>query len=139
MSDLLRRRRAMMGQAKAEEEELYPVGTDIVDEYIRKQSGFKIGKINNLGDFESVGAYYASEDYIPVNPKYTYRKNDYRLGSNSGGYCAWYDASKSFISAFAQDNLNVQNLPKAPSKARYLRISTRNQSNAVNLKIIRIA
>lgn len=48
MNDLLRRRRAIMNRENTEEEELYPVGTEILGEYIGR-NGTKLLLTNRYG------------------------------------------------------------------------------------------
>ena len=118
--------------------DLYPIGTDIVEMFIRRENGWEHRHyIDENGIYTSGGEYYASPIFIPISPSYRFSKNNMRIGNNTGGYAAWYDENFNFISSFKQDNLDVSALPDPPSNAAYIRISTRNLANTVNLQITR--
>ena len=98
------RRRALLAQ-QAEEEELYPIGTNIItwsgylaarDETkeISRDTGELIAK-------ESVYGNGASGIYIPVSNKYAYQKNDNRILT-----LACYDKNKTYLGWFWINNLN---------------------------------
>lgn len=133
-------RRQMLMMLSAEPE-LYPIGTDIVQTYIRDADGWQKGyMINSSGEYVTGNAdYYGSNIYIPISPDYSYSKNGYRLGNNAGGYGAWYDKDYQFISSFNQDNTTAESLPNVPSNAAYLRVCTRNFTNSNGLKVTRTA
>jgi len=140
--ELIQRRRGMIG-SKEPEEELYPVGTHILSMYIGdKDGGERRNFESGYGINTSTGEYYAtgngniyaSDVYVPVNPKYTYQKNDWRLNT----WC-FYDKDKQYISkAPSYNNLNVQTLAKFPANVRYVRIQAYNFANQ-KIEITRIA
>ena len=127
------RRRAILS---AKSEELYPIGTDTIKEYIRSvPNGFEPGNINTTtGKFNSGGSNYASQIYVPILPQYRFSKNGNRI------LCfAWYDRNKEFISSFARNNLSEEDLPAPPSNAYFFRIGTSNKANMNDIKITRIS
>lgn len=143
------RRRALMAQ-KIEDEELYPVGTDLVAMYIGRD-------VNGLGLFNhehtisnvsnTIGEYVegpynaASPIYLPIDPKYRYQKNK-GYNSYQGGrmyYFTWYDANHNFISQFSENNFDNVDLPAPPSNARYARFATHDNDNNWGIAIIRIS
>ena len=117
-------------------QEEYPVGTDIIGTFLgRSANWIAKGTIQSDGTF-AIGTQdtYASELYVPVNPSYTYQKNDYRLRR-----FAYYDADHVFISSVVYNNLNVQEIPALPANARWARIETGNATNRNGIKVTRIA
>jgi len=125
---LVARRRMLMQQ----EPELYPVGTDVIALYA--QNWVNDSSWTNTGGTSSISGASRCTDFIPINPKYTYRKNGHRLYN----YCCWYDKNKHFIRAFSQNNTVAQDITNIPENARYMRIST-YKSSKEDLKVIRIA
>lgn len=136
---LVARRRLLMYK----EPELYPVGTHILSMYIGDKDGgerrnFESGYgINtSTGEYYATGSgnTYASDVYVPVSPKYTYQKSDWRLTT----WC-FYDKDKQYISrAPIYNNLNVQTLAKFPDNVCYVRIQAYNFANQA-IEITRIA
>ena len=126
----------MMQQAAPEPQELYPIGTDIKEMYAPYPSAWLSGRTigSTTGNVVESSGGYCSDEYIPIDPAYTYQKNANRMNYN-----AWYDADKVFISSFREYNVDSKNLPAAPANARYLRISSTSATFASNLKITRTA
>lgn len=133
------RRRMLIGQKS---NELYPVGTDIVTKYIgRNAYGSFIGEnnvsINSQGEFVS-GAYYGSPVYLPINPSYRYKKNQYRIYE-----IAFYDEDFKFISptwSNKYNNLTQMEITDIPSNAAYIRFVTHNTADTNwRIAITRIA
>ena len=126
-----------------EPEELYPVGTAILSMYIGNKDGglrrnFKSGYGINTSNGEYYatgdGSTYASNIYVPVNPKYSYKKNGYRLIK-----WAFYDKDKQFLKKGPEmNNLNVQTLEKFPAGTCYIRIQAFNYANQ-SIEITRTA
>lgn len=131
-------RRALMARVESEQEELYPIGTDIINEYIgRGDNWTQHAVINSSGEFvlEPATDSFASDLYIPVDPDYTYQKNDYRVRR-----FAYYDSNYSFLSSVVYDNATrFDTFPALPSQAKWARIQTGNAANKNGLEITRIA
>lgn len=125
---LVARRRVLMQQ----EPELYPVGTDVIALYA--QNWVDDSSWANTGGTSSISGAARCTNYIPIDPRYTYRKNNYRLYN----YCCWYDADKHFIRSFALNNTTAQDITNIPQNARYMRVST-YKANKAQLKVIRTA
>lgn len=132
------RRFAMMAQVESKPQELYPIGTDIIEMYIgRGDNWTQNALIDSSGEFvlEPETDSFASDLYIPVNPDYTYQKNDYRVRR-----FAYYDSNYSFLSSVVYDNATrFDTFPALPSQAKWARIQTGNASNKNGLTITRIA
>lgn len=140
MNDLLRRRRAMMGQ-KTEEEELYPVGTDIVLKYIGLRAGSTTEKdfvsgygYNNQGEYIERSGYAASPVYMEVDSAYRYSAKGGRIY-----HLCYYDKDKSFISYIVSNTTAERTLPALPARARYARVDTLANMNNWILSITRIS
>lgn len=89
-------------------EELLDISALIEGNYIIPQTGL-IGKASG----------YACTDYLPVTPGRTIKlKLGCKNGSNVG--CAWYNASKGFISGFNIHTVN-ENMYVVPEGAYYMR------------------
>lgn len=138
---MMNRRRALMAQtASPAPGDLYDIGTDVVQEYIRDSgTGFHVGYTINqtTGAYENNGGSdYASADYIPVRYGYTLTKSTARMQ-----YCGWYDADKNFISGFREYNTTEKALD-IPQNAAFMRISTNSTgagTGTSRLKITRTA
>lgn len=135
---MLRRRMMLMEPTP----ELYPIGTDIITEYIgRDLSGNGLFVANTIinsktGEYRTTaGDYAASDIYMPIKPWYRFQKSsDGRLY-----VFAYYDANKNYISSIAYSDLQVHDLPAPPSNAAYARITTHRYQSNWGIKIIRIA
>lgn len=137
---MMQRRRELMAQAQAPapSEDLYLIGTDVVEKYIREEgTGFQSGYTFDQTTGELItGSDYASADYIEFRQGYELTKNGTRMQ-----WCCWYDASKTFLSAFREYNTTVKAL-EPPDGARYLRVSTNSGgagTGSTSLKITRTA
>ena len=92
--DLMHRRRELIAMQK--EEELYPIGTDILEMYIGRDSSGKVLTtegygINSSGETYQISGRSTSETYIPVSQRYTYKKGAKRVMF----HC--YDKNKNYL------------------------------------------
>ena len=131
---LVARRRLLMYKVP----ELYPVGTEILREYIGSDGRFVDFTADHSisytdGTYQEDSGFYASDVYVPISAKYTYEKSGSRI---TGRGVAFYDSDKNFISGYFRNNLNVEVI-SIPENAAFLRVGT-NQSNRA-LAITRIA
>lgn len=130
-------RRAMLMR----ENELYPVGTDVITKYIGRDSngkGLFVGhmeiNVKNGQYVEATTDRAASPVFIPIRSGYVMQKSsDGRLNA-----CAYYDADYNFIAGFSYNNLNVIDFT-IPDGAAYMRITTHLNRNNWGVKITRIA
>ena len=133
--DLMMRRNALLACGK--EEELYPIGTDIITKYIgRDENGAFIGEqnvdINSQGEFVS-GSSYGSPVYLPINSSYRYEKDLYRVYR-----LTFYDKNYGFISQNTSNkynNLNRVEITDIPSNAAYIRFVTHSTA-VTNWRIV---
>ncbi len=122
-----------MQQAAPAPAELYPVGTDVINVYVRNDGDWTANKqINAEGEVVS-GTRYVGEQFIPVDPSYTLQKSGHRMETS-----AWYDVDMVFISTFRENNTTVKALD-IPANARYMRVAAYNSSVADALTITRTA
>lgn len=136
--DLIRRR-DLMG-TKAEPEELYPVGTEILSTYLGTRSDGKIAMTNqhrinkDTGEYEAYTYQSARDVYIPIKSSYTYRK-----GSRGIPWVSFYDNSKKYLSyTTATAESGAMNIP-IPRSAKFMRITGTTNSNLWNYSITRTA
>lgn len=128
------RRRFLL--TKKTEQELYPIGTDIVKKYVYDE-GYSFIYDTTLSSTtgEVISGSYATEEiYIPIDPTYTYEKNGYRLSR-----ACWYDSNKTYITYTAQNNTNTEVIANIPPEARFLRFVTVQGVSTRQYKITRIA
>ena len=104
---------------------LYPVGTDIITKYIRNTG---IGWLNDMqinsttGELYETSGYSVTGDFIPIEPTYTYEKNNYRIRIGC------YDANKTFISLINHNNTTTELLNDIPANTYYIKVSTVSNS-----------
>lgn len=128
----LRTRRGLIG-SKEPEEELYPVGTDVLSKYIgisgrfiNFDEGYLISP--QTGELVAQSGYYASAIFIPINPKYTYRKSGNRINM-----IAFYKQDKTFISGKAINNTNVETITGIPAGAKWIRVGVNSSNRAITI------
>ena len=126
--------------------ELYPVSTDIVSMYLGRNwangnGNFVRGTVNTkTGEFTQTDV---STDnglcmvYIPIDPSYTYVKND---AGRIYAPCV-YDENYNFIKQLTQNlnNLSWSIFQQFPENARYFRFATHANTNNWDICIFRIA
>ena len=131
----LRARRGLIGSNEPEEE-LYPIGTNIIT-----WSGYRAARNENKAISRSNGEYHnktsdyengASEIFIPVSTKYTYRKSNDRIYT-----LAYYDANKNFLGYRIEDNLTIKAITLLKG-TKYIRL-TWWAGNNLGLSLTRIA
>lgn len=115
------------------EKELYPIGTNILAKYIGTLQDGKIAyELSRTAFNQITGELYthagqsASEIFIPINPKYRYRKTDPNGRSNF--HYLFYDASYAFIEGYDTGGTWADSdLRTPPPNAKYMRVSTQTQ------------
>lgn len=126
--------------------DLYPIGTDIITKYIGRDGDghppwgkwgtpdYNTGEIN-IAESAASSNFSLSEDYLPIDPAYTYLK-----GVSYLGFILYYDEHKSYLSySRAYSNRNWQTITDIPQAARYVRVGTHSSATYDQLAIIRIA
>lgn len=125
--------------------ELYPVGTDVVSEYIgRDWSNGSVPMVrgnvdHETGEYEEneSGSFSISLNYIPVSPGYQFAK------SGSAGFLyrvLFYDGDKNFLSGMRfTPNWNIWFTFTIPAEARYMRIATHSADSYKNVYLFRKA
>lgn len=133
--DMMTRRKILLASGK---KELYPIGTNILAKYIGTlQDGYSIAyelsrtAFNpTTGDLVSHAGQAASETFIPINPKYKYRKTDPNGRSNFR--YLFYDASYAFIEGYDTGGTWADSdLHAPPSNAKYMRVSAQIRTSAI--------
>lgn len=124
--------------SKEPEEELYPIGTDILvwSGYRATLNTSKMikGSTGEYVDKTDSTIFGASEVYIPVSPKYSYARDANRIRN-----IVFYDANKAYISSTDyMSNYNAGPLRAFPSATRFIRV-TLHANNNQGLKITRTA
>jgi len=123
--------------------ELYPIGTDIIEKYVGRDSVgcALISAMHTIsettGEYEETHlTHAATEVFMRVHPDYRYQKSaDGRLYR-----IAYYDINYNYIgSSPSYNNLKVTDLQAPPPNAAYARYVTHSARSNWNLKIIRIA
>ena len=130
-------RRRMMMQGSAE---LYPVGTDIIGNYIGRDKtgkalfnqGYGIDTVT--GEYKEAN-YSSSTVFMRIDPKYQYQKNiEGRIY-----VLAYYDAGYNYLGYIVSNNLRAEILPAPPANAVYARVATHYAQSNWKLAITRIA
>lgn len=117
--------------------QLYPIGTNILAKYIGTLQDDRIDYELSRTAFDSAtgnliphAGQAASEKFIPISPKYKYRKTDPNGRSNFR--YIFYDASYAFIEGYDTGGTWADsNLHDPPSNAKYMRVSAQLRSSAI--------
>lgn len=120
--------------------ELYGIWVDIVGKYLGRDAlghGYFTSNKDLSSQGQVVNGYSAvCEAYIPVDPGFTYAKNEYRMTK-----LTFYDENKNFISqdiSGKYDTNSWATLVGIPLNCRYIRFCTNLLESSRHLQIIRM-